>query len=926
MSVRKPMGWKKRSVKCILVLAVAMILSDTLGYVLGTVLFSSASKSLASVETPVVVLLGGTSGTSTIYAQNTSARASFSGPAYYYPGTVNILTGSFVSGTLSSLQVVDSDRYVVRGSGSGTENVAYNPSSFNLLGTTSLVSGSTSNLASNDGSYMTFNSYPSSFSTTSPTRATIVYQNGAGGQSNVPKERTWNGTVWTAESSLPTSASTLRWIRTAYSTVESRWREKISVTLSGDANLDAYVWNGTAWSLTSNIASVGSTAAAYRSFDMIYEKNAGRGLLVYSTGGGSTDLGYRIWNGTSWLGPYTFDFTATASGTIIYWVGMAAKPTSGSNEIALIALDGTNTDVYGAIWNGTAWASQQQLETAASIATEEDIAVAYEQLSGYATFVWGSGNDVRSRQWSGTGWDASPTTFDPSVNGVPNWITLAEDPASDRLMLSVVDALLDLNTADWSGTAWTVHTEHDAGLNTDAARSASVVWEPSGSKALLVWATDTTNLSYKTWTASGGWTSTSTFNYDGVQGVWVLTRRDPRGVGSAKILVAASDTNLDLFTVRWNGTTLISGVTAANDLTSNTYETFDLRFQILGDPAEFTADVEFQGSSNTNVWTSILWSVDSAWDTGSVTVTLNLYNYTAGAYPSSGNGYSSYASSSTANTDETRNQTISSNPTHFRDGSGTWKVKVKGVKSTSSQFQMKVDWIEYRVTQYNEFKAETEFVFSGITSQTASRLNFTVVIQWSVASVPVTIQLWNYTSSSYVTSGPGYLTYTSSGTASTDETQTLTITSGFSTYVSGGEARMKITGLKFTVTQYDQGTNLDRLIYRAKYDYVLRVRNNSGSQAWNIRLSQYDSNSISRLGNLTIYFHDGSTSPQIRVNDGTFNLSTGPLYSLGISTTIFIATEVEATTAGTSRIDTYLEIYFPGTTVFARYTITFEIT
>jgi hypothetical protein len=112
----------------------------------------------------------------------------------------------------------------------------------------------------------------------------------------------------------------------------------------------------------------------------------------------------------------------------------------------------------------------------------------------------------------------------------------------------------------------------------------------------------------------------------------------------------------------------------------------------------YTLEVEFTGSSSTEDWNQLTWTVDSAWTVASVSVTLQLYNYTLGAYPTSGNGYISYTSSATPNTDETKNQTIAVNPTHFRNVSGNWKMKVKGVTATSSQFDLKVDWIEFKPT------------------------------------------------------------------------------------------------------------------------------------------------------------------------------------------------------------------------------------
>jgi hypothetical protein len=115
-------------------------------------------------------------------------------------------------------------------------------------------------------------------------------------------------------------------------------------------------------------------------------------------------------------------------------------------------------------------------------------------------------------------------------------------------------------------------------------------------------------------------------------------------------------------------------------------------------PAQHTVEVEFTGSSDTDDWTQLDWVVNSAWTTPSVTVTLQLYNYNLGQYPTSGDGYISYTSSATSNTDETKSQTITTNPTNFRDGSGNWKIKVKGIKSTTTQFDFKGDLIKFEAT------------------------------------------------------------------------------------------------------------------------------------------------------------------------------------------------------------------------------------
>ncbi|MCZ2809579.1 MAG: hypothetical protein O2V44_09520, partial [Candidatus Bathyarchaeota archaeon] len=73
--------------------------------------------------------------------------------------------GHYVSGTVpASVQTVDSDYFIVKSAGSATSTTAYNPSDYSLLGSTTLVSGTTADLISNNGVYMTFRSWPSATS------------------------------------------------------------------------------------------------------------------------------------------------------------------------------------------------------------------------------------------------------------------------------------------------------------------------------------------------------------------------------------------------------------------------------------------------------------------------------------------------------------------------------------------------------------------------------------------------------------------------------------------------------------------------------------------------------------------------------------------------------------------------------------------
>jgi len=232
---------------------------------------------------------------------------------------------------------------------------AFCSSSYALLGSTQYVSGSLTNL-SDEGVYMTFRSYVSVSSTTAKTDAFIAYRD-LTTTLNTPKERTWTGetTLWGGQTEMPAADRPVRFSRVAYSPIESRSTEKIVVTLSNDGYLDAYVWNGTSWTVTNNVGNVGRTANTCKCFDVAYEKTSGEALLVYAIASTSTtqDLAYKTWIfGTGWSSENYIDDTGHATDIQYYWVGLASKPTSGSNKITMVGIDFTDADANGWVWDG----------------------------------------------------------------------------------------------------------------------------------------------------------------------------------------------------------------------------------------------------------------------------------------------------------------------------------------------------------------------------------------------------------------------------------------------------------------------------------------------------------------------------------------------------------------------------------------------
>jgi len=122
------------------------------------------------------------------------------------------------------------------------------------------------------------------------------------------------------ENEMPTAGSPVRFVRVAYCPVGERYYEKIIATLSDDALLDAYVWNNSTWVVRNHIASVGTAATAYRPYDIEYEKTSGKALLVYFRND-AVEIGYRIWNGSSWSEEYIYDLVS-GSAVNVRWISL----------------------------------------------------------------------------------------------------------------------------------------------------------------------------------------------------------------------------------------------------------------------------------------------------------------------------------------------------------------------------------------------------------------------------------------------------------------------------------------------------------------------------------------------------------------------------------------------------------------------------
>jgi hypothetical protein len=218
-------------------------------------------------------------------------------------------------------------------------------------------------------------------------------------------------------------------------------------------------------------------------------------------------------------------------------------------------------------------------------------------------------------------------------------------------------------------------------------------------------------------------------------------------------------------------------------------------------PIEFTSDVQFTGTSNTQPWNSLVWAIDSSATTAGTTATFQLYNYQTGQYPASGDGY---ITGTVGTSNVTLSQNITANPTYFRDGSGNWSMKLKLVKATTQQFDWACDLVRFTTINPIEFTSEVEFTgTSGTLNSTQSlvQIDWTAGLSFTTPDVTTTLQLYNYAASQYPTSGDGYITDTIGQTNVTKTQKIITTPTDFTN--ATGNWAIKIKGTKPTNTSFD---------------------------------------------------------------------------------------------------------------------------
>lgn len=367
-----------------------------------------------------------------------------------------------------------------------------------------------------------------------------------------PFYRLWNGTSWGAEGSAQVVGGNINYIVAKSARTRN---ETIVGTQDSTGAIYIQIWNGTSWG---NLTQVGTGPTTTRSFDIAYEKNTDRAVIVFTPSAGAIDYSYRTWNGTT-LSAATAVAASPTTG-IINWIELKQNPLAASNDIAMILLD-ANADVYGMTWNGSAWGTMGTAtvwDATAASATKKTIDVEYEQTTGRAMFMWGDSvaTDQYYRIWNGTTLTAATLLDIAAEGGVAEWVQLASRPNSNEIMVGVQDAGADLNTRKWSGSAWdtaTQHPEHSATTENITSRNFDIIWETHSSnlgKAWLLWG-DSNTVTRRQWTGSAWDTAAILVGSDDT--AFIRLRADAAGAVFAAIYEDSTSATDDIWETRLTG-------------------------------------------------------------------------------------------------------------------------------------------------------------------------------------------------------------------------------------------------------------------------------------------------------------------------------------------------------------------------------------
>ncbi len=269
---------------------------------------------------------------------------------------------------------------------------------------------------------------------------------------------------------------------------------------------------------------------------------------------------------------------------------------------------------------------------------------------------------------------------------------------------------------------------------------------------------------------------------NGFNGWLTFTFTDPKPVLSANtnyILVAWADTGSGNVYLFYDGGSTNQGYSDSrtfgnwsnpdNNLNPDSNRKYSVNCTYTT-ATQYTVQAEFTGSSDLINWQQLTWAVDSSVTAGTSSCIFQLYNYGGtNRYPTVGED--GYISTSLGASDNGQTQTITQNPTNFRNSTNYWKLKVTVFNTTAAQFDLKLDLAQF-TSQFTNYALNLQEQCLNVN---ASNLRQDLCIKTgSFSGEPLVVQVYHGGSWQYLTTlAPNY--FNNASLAAYIDSPTLTI-------------------------------------------------------------------------------------------------------------------------------------------------------
>jgi hypothetical protein len=361
---------------------------------------------------------------------------------------------------------------------------------------------------------------------------------------NQLRYRTWSGSAWSAESTLPTFGGDPRWV------VCANCPTRFEAVCGGlDAGLDVNLsfFDGSSWGAVTELTT-DTEVVTERPFHMAYEQSSGDLLIAYWSKA-TDEVGYRTWNGTTLSGQSTLTLPSNKK---LRFLTLTPKP--GSDEVMLVCLN-DDKEVHAAPWSGSSWGSVTEIENDTDRTAEEIFSMAYETQSGDGLIVYGEKgvNGPRYRTWDGASWSAVGSV--PTTGAPARYMRLVSDLRSDEILIANLDNDKDLDVNVWSGSAWGTTLQAENDVKDINRRYFDIEYERGGNEAIVAYMQNGSNtVMYRTWDGSS-WSAEQTGPDVGNEPRVIQTRA---GVNSGEVFIAVRDAGDDLEVFKWSGSAMSS--------------------------------------------------------------------------------------------------------------------------------------------------------------------------------------------------------------------------------------------------------------------------------------------------------------------------------------------------------------------------------